>query len=65
MSIIPVLRRLKQEDHEFKNSPDYIARPYLKPNQTKTPEIEISAIKVPLLPGHLFLFFLLPLQFCK
>jgi hypothetical protein len=30
MPVIPALRRLRQEDHEFKTSLGYIARPCLK-----------------------------------
>jgi hypothetical protein len=36
MPVIPVLGRLKQEDHKFEASPDYIVRPYLNNNKTKT-----------------------------
>jgi hypothetical protein len=42
--IISALRRLRQEDHEFEASLDYISRPYFKKqNKTKQhPEIYIS-----------------------
>jgi hypothetical protein len=30
MPLIPALKRMRQEDQEFKASLDYIARPYLK-----------------------------------
>jgi hypothetical protein len=30
MPVIPVLRRLRQEDQEFKANLNYISRPYLK-----------------------------------
>jgi hypothetical protein len=33
--VIPALGKLRLEDQEFKASPDYIARPYLK-NKNKT-----------------------------
>jgi hypothetical protein len=36
MSIIPVLRKLRQEDHEFQASLSYRARPSLKTNKTET-----------------------------
>jgi hypothetical protein len=37
VSVIPTLRRLRQEDQEFKVSLGYIARPCLKKqNKTKT-----------------------------
>jgi hypothetical protein len=36
MLIIPALRRLRQEDHKFEASVDYIARPDLQKKKTKT-----------------------------
>jgi hypothetical protein len=36
MPIIPVFRRLKQEDQKFKASLDYTERPYLKKKRIHT-----------------------------
>jgi hypothetical protein len=37
LPVIPTLRRLRQEDHEFEDSLSYIVKPYLKKTKQKAP----------------------------
>jgi hypothetical protein len=41
--VIPVLRRLSQEDHKFKASLGYIARPCLKRRKKRREIVEIDS----------------------